>query len=284
LPATRRFIDIGLSLHLREWTGDREPFVLLHGLSSNSRTWESVAAQLAAAGHPVFAVDQRGHGLSDKPDEGYDFATITADLARLIDRLKLDRPLLVGQSWGGNVLLEFGARYPGLARGLGFVDGGFLDLRSRPDPTWENTLADLKPPDLNGTLRAALKQRLRNHHPDWTEAGLEATLGNFESLPDGTIRPWLSLAHHVTILRAMWEQQPVALYPQIQEPVWIGAASDRRQPGWLAVKRRQIEAARAGLARVEIHWFENTDHDIHIQRPAQLAASLLNALEYGIWR
>jgi pimeloyl-ACP methyl ester carboxylesterase len=86
-----RYINIGLNLHVQEWLPETfevsktskvfSPFVLLHGLSSNCRTWEFVAARLTAAGHYVVAVDQRGHGLSDKPSTGYDFATITADLA-----------------------------------------------------------------------------------------------------------------------------------------------------------------------------------------------------------
>ena len=88
-------VDIGLKFHLREWPGDATTFVLLHGLSSNSRTWDMVANQLARSGHRVIAVDQRGHGLSDKADDGYDFATITADLAKLLEVMELEGPILV---------------------------------------------------------------------------------------------------------------------------------------------------------------------------------------------
>ncbi|MEZ4718179.1 MAG: hypothetical protein R2851_19105 [Caldilineaceae bacterium] len=35
-----------LALHVREWPGDRQPFVLVHGLASNARTWDQVAARL----------------------------------------------------------------------------------------------------------------------------------------------------------------------------------------------------------------------------------------------
>ena len=112
MTPTEQFIDIGIKLHIREWAGSKRPFVLLHGLSSNSLTWHDVAPRLAEAGHRVVAVNQRGHGLSDKPDTGYDFASITEDLARLLDEMKLAQPILVGQSWGGNVLLEFGGQIP----------------------------------------------------------------------------------------------------------------------------------------------------------------------------
>jgi pimeloyl-ACP methyl ester carboxylesterase len=287
-----RFINIGLNLHVREWspqtsevskTSEVFPtFVLLHGLSSNCRTWDGVAARLAAVGHRVAAVDQRGHGLSDKPATGYDFATITADLARLLVALQLDRPIVVGQSWGGNVVLEFGARYPDLARGLGFVDGGFLDMRARPNATWEAISVELRPPDLNGTPRTVLKSRLQAAHPDWSDDGIEATLANFETQPDGTLRRQLDLAHHMLILRAMWEQEPQTLYPQVTTPVLICPAGG--DAGWLEIKRKMVAAAQAALPRAQVHWFPATDHDIHVHRPDALAELFLRAVENGIWR
>lgn len=134
-----RWVDIGgLKLHVREWEGRGQPFVLLHGLASNSLTWMGVGSLLAEAGHRVVAVDQRGHGLSDKPDGGYDFDTVTDDLRRLMDALDLHQPIVAGQSWGGNVVLAFGVRHSGRACGLAFVDGGFLNLGSRFSD-WETT-------------------------------------------------------------------------------------------------------------------------------------------------
>lgn len=277
------FIDVGPTLHLREWAGTKIPFVLLHGLSSNCRTWDVVAAEVAGAGHRVIAVDQRGHGLSDKPDNGYDFATITADLARLIKVLALNHPILVGQSWGGNVLLDFGVRYPHLACGLAFVDGGFLDLHARPDASWEKIAAELKPPPLAGTPQIDMEARMKTHHPDWTTGGIEAALANFETLPDGTVRPWLTLDRHMAILRAMWEQHPAALYAQVAAPTLICVAQNRTDPHWTALKAKQVAAAQASLPLSVVRWFENTDHDIHVHRPQALARLLLDTLKTGIW-
>ena len=78
------------------------PFLLVHGLASNARLWDGVARRLASAGHSAVAVDLRGHGHSDKPESGYDFATIVEDMRALIGALGLgfERPILVGQSWG----------------------------------------------------------------------------------------------------------------------------------------------------------------------------------------
>ena len=73
-------IPSGIDLHVLRWAppvhvGDIErTWVLTHGLASNARLWDGVARRLAEAGHRVVTVDQRGHGQSSKPDDGYDVA------------------------------------------------------------------------------------------------------------------------------------------------------------------------------------------------------------------
>ncbi|MFN8598748.1 MAG: alpha/beta fold hydrolase, partial [Anaerolineae bacterium] len=69
----------GLRFHALDWGGRGDWLVLLHGLASQAHIWDLVAPQLIDR-FRVIAIDQRGHGLSDKPDSGYDFATITRDL------------------------------------------------------------------------------------------------------------------------------------------------------------------------------------------------------------
>ena len=56
----------GPRLALRRADGEGRPFLLVHGLSSNARLWDGTARLLAAAGHQVVAVDQRGHGRSEQ--------------------------------------------------------------------------------------------------------------------------------------------------------------------------------------------------------------------------
>src|SRR3990172_10263932 len=132
-PARDAFVAVrGLRFHYREYApaeteAPARPLVLLHGVASTSRIW-LLAGPLLAERFRVFALDQRGHGESGKPDSGYDFATVVGDLDAFIDALGLDRPVVVGHSWGGNVALQFAADRPGRARGLVLVDGGFLEV------------------------------------------------------------------------------------------------------------------------------------------------------------
>lgn len=264
-------------LHLRVWqpavTRPNAPvFLLLHGLSSNARTWDLVAQGLAESGYQAIAADQRGHGLSGKPETGYDFGTITRDLNELVDALGLDSPILVGQSWGGNVVLEAAARYPEISRGLVFVDGGFLELGSRGP--WEEISRELRPPDLAGLPRAEIAERIGAMRPGWVPEGVEMTLGNFEHFDDGTVRPWLPLRHHMAILRALYDQDVHALFPQVNVPVLICPADDGTD--WTDRKRIQVENAAANLPQAEVRWFTGAAHDIHVDQPVLLAQAILD--------
>src|SRR5438552_915067 len=83
-PAARdgllRAPTTGLALHYRDWGGAGRPIVLLHGLASSSRIFDLLAPLLRPYGR-VVALDARGHGESAKPDDGYDFPSIVADVA-----------------------------------------------------------------------------------------------------------------------------------------------------------------------------------------------------------
>ena len=283
LTPRQQRIRVGeIELAVRAWPGDGRPWLLVHGLASNARTWDGVARRLHQAGHAVMAVDQRGHGLSDKPENGYGFDEVTADLRNLIEALGWRRPLIAGQSWGGNVVLDFAARYPHLAGGLVMVDGGFIELSAAPDASWEKVATDLKPPTLTGQQRGEIASRIAAYHPDWDAEMVEMTLANFETLPDGTVRPWLSLERHMAILRAIWDQKPSDIYPRVQTPALI-AAADPKQHEANPRKRDEVARAEQGLARVAVRWFEDTAHDIHVEKPHDLADWMLAALAEGFF-
>ena len=129
----------GVDLAVDRWppapdAPERPTFVLIHGLASNARLWDGVAIDLAATGHPVVTIDLRGHGRSSKPDGPYDVPTVADDVAVVIDRLGLGRPVVAGQSWGGNVAVELAWRHPAIVRGIVCVDGAGSN-RAASSPT-----------------------------------------------------------------------------------------------------------------------------------------------------
>lgn len=79
------------------------PAILLHGIGGDHTTWDRVAEHLGDR-HHLFAVDQRGHGASDRAD-AYSFRLMAEDVWHLADGLGLDRVTLIGHSMGGLVAL-----------------------------------------------------------------------------------------------------------------------------------------------------------------------------------
>src|SRR5919204_6730228 len=145
-PTDRTVPGDGVSLHARDWGGLGTPVVLLHGLASNARIWDGAAQRLAGAGMRVVALDQRGHGESEQPASGYDFATVGRDLAAALDALGLQGPVLVGHSWGANVALQYAAERSEAVAGLVLVDGGFLGVADWPGMTRALARERLAPP------------------------------------------------------------------------------------------------------------------------------------------
>ena len=275
-------VDEGVALHVHRRRGrtDRVPFLLVHGLASNLRMWDGVAEGLAAAGHPVSSVDQRGHGRSDKPDEGYDFATVSADLTAVIAALDYDRPVVVGQSWGGNVVVDLAARGAVPLRGIACVDGGWIDLRRFE--TWEDCERAMAPPRTAGLPADDLESMMRGRRSDWPEAGIQGALACFEVRGDGTVAPWLTFERHLKILRSMWEQRVDELYPQVDVPVLLLPCADGGAPDWEARKRTEVDAAAAALAVSRTVWFA-ASHDVHAQKPAEVVQVLLDAVADGFF-
>jgi pimeloyl-ACP methyl ester carboxylesterase len=256
---------------IRHGEGDPARFVLVHGLASNARLWDAVGAALAALGHGSVAVDLRGHGRSPRPDEGYDFAGVTGDLLPFLD----DRPIVVGQSYGGNVVVELAARHPGAVDGVVCIDGGAIDLPSQFGSI-DEALTALRPPyeQFEGTSLDEMEAHLRRSHPDWPDASINGALAGFEVDAAGGIRSRLRWPQHQQIIRALWDTPPSAHWTVLGVPVLFLVASGRL--------RAAVEAAASELASAEVVWFDGADHDLHAQKPDEVAALLVRwAAELG---
>ena len=268
-------------MHVRNWGGEGRPVVLLHGLASTCRIWDFVAPILARD-FAVIAVDQRGHGDSGKPEQGYDFASVSGDLAALLAGRGIECPVLVGHSWGADVALELAVARPDLLQGVVFVDGGTIDASARYD-TLDDALAQMAPPDFSGVTPLQFMERVRSggqwatliaqHGP----AAEEIILGNFETLDDGTIRAKLSRDNHLRIIRALWEHRPRELYPQVTCPVLMTPARQRENPDAYErtlARSESIAAAERLLPRSKTVWLEDSIHDVPVQRPELVARTI----------
>jgi pimeloyl-ACP methyl ester carboxylesterase len=112
----------GLTIHYCEWPGPRPNLVLLHPSSGYGRMWEWTANALGSRFH-VYALDQRGHGDSGRPDGDYSAEEYAQDLHLFFRAVGIDRAIIAGQSLGGRVGQVFAAIHPDEIQGLGLVGG-----------------------------------------------------------------------------------------------------------------------------------------------------------------
>lgn len=260
--------------------------LLLHGLASNCRLWDGAAAHLSSLGHDVIALDLRGHGLSDKPDTGYTVPEVAADVIDIINFLSRDnppweRPLVVGQSWGGNLVVELAARHGDAVRGAVAVDGGTIELKSA-FPEWHECERTLAPPRLEGMDGARLRSFIRGAHPDWSEEAIDGTMANMRHLDDGTIEPWLTFDRHITILRGLWEHSPSTLFASIAVPMMFTPAA-KQEDHMTRAKRDMLDVAQRTIARCRVEWFQPADHDLHAQYPVRFSETVHRAFTEGFF-
>ena len=272
-------VDPEVFLAVDHIEGSGRPFVLVHGLASNRRLWDGVAHDLSAAGHEVAAVDLRGHGESDGPATGYDTETAARDVAAVIAAYDMSgdrRPIVAGQSWGGQVVVRLADSRSTDLHALALVDGGWFRLQGA-FPDWETCAAILAPPDLSSVSVVRLRTEIAAMHANWEPWALDATLANLQVGPDGRVLARLSRAHHMEILRSMWEHDPREDFRLIQIPVLLMPAyGDTEMTQW---SRRAVVEATALLADARVSEYVGGDHDLHAEQPARVARDLLSLVE-----
>ncbi|CAB4752620.1 unannotated protein [freshwater metagenome] len=280
----------GIRLRALQWSSVDDspgiPILLVHGLASNARLWDGPARRLAELGHAVTAIDLRGHGLSDKTDDGYAMSDIADDVADVLDALQLRqrqwiRPLVLGQSWGGNIVVELAHRHGDKVRGVVAVDGGTIEL-SQSFPEWELCKTTMSPPAIARMQYDKLRSYIRAAHLDWSEEAIDGQMHNMERMSDNTIRPHLTFERHITVLRGLWEHKPSTLWSSISVPVMFTPAS-RNEDAHTTAKRQQIKTALDALPKGRVEWFTPADHDLHAQFPLQFAGVIDEAITSGFF-
>ena len=264
---------VGIRLAATRWPGEGVPVVLLHGLASQRRFWNLVVPHLAS--RPLLALDQRGHGDSDRPADGYDPVTVAADLATAMDALGWSRAVVVGHSWGAAVATAFAADHPHRSLAVVAIDGGFI-----PPPASEDRAATrriLEPPRIE-LPPDELIERIRRHTPgSWTPERAAAVLPIFEVGTDGLARARLPFEVHMRIVDTLLEANPVATLSRIVCPVWFVSCESTGDTSPRATARAEgLATAAAIVAAPRILRWEGAVHDVPLQWPA-LVAGLVRA-------
>jgi len=207
---------------------------------------------------------------------------VARDLEPVLHALGIQRPLLVGHSWGANVALTYASTSGQLASqqavttrpaGLVLVDGGFQGISEWSGMSREQVRLRLAPPRFAVPLEDWLGRSDRWLPPGvdpaqpWVREFLRAGV---EVDGEGVARARFHFGHHLQVIDALYEQRPSELYRGVSCPVLLCPAGGQMADG----KREAVERASRLLPDARVTWFEDAMHDIPLQRPAELAAAL----------
>lgn len=119
----REFVSVegGVRLEVLDFGGRGRPLILLSGLGN---TAHNLAPKLTGE-HHVVAITRRGYGRSDHPANGYTPAILAGDILAVMRELKIDKPVLVGHSIGGEELSYIGTHDPDRVAGLIYLEAAY---------------------------------------------------------------------------------------------------------------------------------------------------------------
>ncbi|MNJ92820.1 Non-heme chloroperoxidase [compost metagenome] len=163
-------------------------WVFLHGLMGYGQNWRKIVSALEET-EQCLVYDQRGHGKSFQPAEGYGPEDYADDLKMIVDELGWDQFILVGHSMGGRNVLNFASRFPEMLTHLVIEDIGpetapnaheyyeyLLNLVPTPFPS-RAAAKDF----FNGEFQRTAKTREK------VEVMAGYFYANMEEKPDGTV-------------------------------------------------------------------------------------------------
>ena len=184
--------DIRLRPDLRmryyQWPGTGPSLVLLHPSSGYGRMWDMTAHHLSGQ-LQVFALDQRGHGDTDRPDGSYAAEEYAEDLRLFMETLGLEGVIIAGHSLGGRVAQVFAATYPERAIGIALVGGphyaNFFQERERVSTVLEEA-ERMRLSETEFPSREAAMAYMREYRPiDSDETRRHRIEHNTRPLPGG---------------------------------------------------------------------------------------------------
>lgn len=260
-----RGAEVDIAFRVR---GSGPAIVLLHGTSANHAIWEPVGDILESAA-TVIALDQRGHGRSDKPAEGYTGPDFVRDVITVLDALGIERAIVGGHSLGARNSWLAGARHPERVSAVVCVDytpyveetvlddlasrvaGGYRGFADTSEIT--QYLRDRYPRILPDAIerRARWGYRLADDGRLWPLAGP----GAMKQLIEGFHTPWAAEFHGVVAPMTHLRGADSAI---VSEAAWAAAMADRPGDRWLVV--------------------DDADHYIPEEFPETIAAEFLLAL------
>ncbi len=265
----------GTDIYVKEW-GSGRPVILLHGWPLNADSWDAQAMALAEAGFRAIAYDRRGFGRSDQPWTGYDYDTLSDDLADVMEETGVTGDAtIVGFSMGGGEVARYMSRHGGkgvIAAGLvSSVVPFMLKTDDNPEGTPQSTFDQIadgiredRPKFFRNTFTPQfygvgyISSPVSDDILDWStalamQAGLKPTLACAEAFGHTDFRPDLAAFQVPTLI--------------------VHGTSDKTVPIDAAGR-----AAAAAIANSQLVEYDGAPHGLNVTHSQRLTDDLLTFL------
>lgn len=269
-----------LRMRYLDWGGEGTPVLALHGLASSAH-WYDIVAPLLRDRFRIIAPDQRGHGQTTQANDGYGWHSVASDAVGLMDVLEIERAIVFGHSWGGNVAVGTAAHYPERVNALVMIDGGFFSPQMLPGASWEAFSQRLAPRNVSGT-RAEFLSRISGQLAMCWNNEVERIVQTMVYERDGQIYDILRPENQAQVIRAMWDDPASNAWPRIKCPSLIipaGPPADRANTEFALNRKRMVNLAAEGIPNCRVNWIPETIHDIGYHKPQELARVILKFIE-----
>lgn len=285
--STRRIRGVGgIEVAVHHLGGDGPPVLLAHATGFHGRCWVPLAESLTPS-YTVWAIDQRGHGASDRsPDGRYDdWDAFAGDLLAVVDAIGGDGWRAAGHSLGGGVALLAEARRPGTFSAICcyepvVIPPGLFERPPdgpRPGPAPLADLARKRRPVFPSRAAAADNYRAKppfsRFHPDALAAYVEF---GFVDRPDGSVALACDREDEARIFEGAAASPTWSVLREVRPPVAVLCGS----PAADALAVAAAEAARH-LPRGGLRQFDHLDHFGPMVAPAEVGAVMAAALAGG---
>jgi pimeloyl-ACP methyl ester carboxylesterase len=224
--------------------------LLIHGVTSSSRTWWRLAPELVRRGYRVLALDLRGHGASPPVDDEFVLGDLTADVVETLDALEPRGPavdLLIGHSLGALVALDLLATVPGVARRL--------VLEEPPGPTgidWPSVSEGIRADGRRARSEPeAMRRELLAGNPAWVPEEADRRLADLVACDSDGIAAALSRTTAFDL---------IGLASAVRVPTLLVVGLEPLGSALVGPDRAALVAALDGRADVEVL---DTGHNLH---------------------
>lgn len=275
-------VQPGVRLEVLDYGGTGRAMVFLAALGPDAHDWDKFAPKFVGRCH-VYAITRRGFGASDNPpptDENYSADRLGDDVLSVMEQLKLERPILVGWSVGGEELSSVGSRFPEKVKALIYLDAGYpyaFYNKAEGEPLQER--AELRRllkeaeqgPDPSVELKRKLLASMVRNEEELRKSIQEEEKSQPAPPPPAGIPPMPPQFNAIIMNPVKYTEIPVPVLA-----IFATESSDAEQNAW---EKRQIDAFEAGVPTARVVRLAHAGHDVFATNEAEVMREMTGFLD-----